>query len=750
MTARERSPDVTVRERQPSDQKRANKFLEGVVVADLGLRAAVSACGSLLAQLGASVIFIELETPASAAGIHGTPRDLAAAGKLSVRIDGELEADRAYLQQLLHGVDILLTSRDEQPPWLNELIEEVDGRTILCDMSSFGGIGPHAGHVLSELFLQAITGLMHTTGEPMQAPVACRFPLVEHVAALYGVVGVMAALKARREQNICQRIDLSLYECAISTLTTFMPAYLVGQRPMRIGNHHPSMSPWNAYRAADGWVLMCAGSDDQWRRVCEIIGKPDLAADTRYDSTVKRVKAAAELDVVVEGWTATRSVAECVDAFNQASIACGPVSKIEELLADINLHHRGMIVELESPRAKTALMLPGTLFHGSRCRGVVPMSIPGANEHREKALALAQREAGRFAAVQYKDRRPALNGIRVVEIGNYTAGPFVSRQLGALGAYVVKVEPPSGDLARALPPHREGQGYFFTLSNHDKRSLKLDLKLASDKASLRNLLRDADVLIENLRPGVLAKLGFSADDLADLNPRLVYCTISGYGIDSPWSERPGMDTTIQGAGGIMHFTQATGVPYKSGVSSADIAAGLVALGGVLAALEYRDRTGFGQHLDVSMQDAAAWLTHGAWNKDSTGSFDWPVIGCSDGYFVAAADAERLRVEFGLLPSGLYPGVRQDIMDRLHLAGIACVPVRSINEVMEHPQTCAGEIMVKGHSVSGKEWPLMRSPLRLSATPAVVRRAIGDIGADAAEIGAEWKTIAPRASLARSQ
>lgn len=721
----------------------AENFLVDVIVADLGGRPAVNACGTLLAQLGATVILVEFGT--SGSGMHGqwNARQLVAAGKLSVHIDPASPEDLGYLKDLLHGVDVVLVSGEDQPSWLRDILGRNDG-PLLCDINSFGKTGPLSGQIYPEIFMQATAGLIDTTGESEGAPVACQFPLTESVAALYAVVGVLAAFRARREQGITQSIELALYDCAISTLTTFVPGYLAGRKPVRIGNHHPSMSPWNAYRAGDGWVLMCSGSDDQWRRVCELIGRCDLATDGRYDSPAKRVQASAEVDRIVEEWTSRHSVADCVERFNAVSIACGPVTSIADLLTEENLRYRNMVSLVDDPHSKTKLALPGSVFRGSRCKGAALATIPDPDEHRAAVRALmGRRPAQRFTA-SASFARPSLEGTRVIEIGNYTAGPFVSRQLGALGAYVVKVEPPAGDLARALPPHRDGQSYFFTMSNHDKRSLMLDLRKDADKNALRELLRDADVLIENLRPGALARVGFSATDLARLNPRLVYCTISGYGTDSPYAERAGMDTTIQGAGGIMHLTRADGVPYKNGISSADIAAGLFALGGVLAALEYRDRTGHGQAIDISMQDAAAWLTHAAWNPGLTKDFQGAVIACADGYLVAVEKPGAIAAALEASRSVGTETVEarnqscERVSVRLSERGISCVPVRSVSDVMTHPQTLACQFVVQGRSVSGKEWPLLRCPLRLSATPAIVKRAIGDIGADAAEIAAEWK------------
>src|SRR5690606_36772469 len=147
----------------------------------------------------------------------------------------------------------------------------------------------------------------------------------------------------------------------------------------------------------------------------------------------------------------------------------------------------------------------------------------------------------------------------------------------ALGAYVVKVEPPNGELSRASPPHRDGQSYFCTMSNSDKRSVAVDLRSEEGRALFRSLLERADVFVENMKPGVLARFGFAPEGSARLNPRLVYCSSSGYGTSSPCADRPAMDATIQGTAGIMDLTRGEGVPYKVGISISDLLGGQFAL-----------------------------------------------------------------------------------------------------------------------------------------------------------------------------
>ncbi|HEU4425092.1 MAG TPA: CoA transferase, partial [Pilimelia sp.] len=205
---------------------------------------------------------------------------------------------------------------------------------------------------------------------------------------------------------------------------------------------------------------------------------------------------------------------------------------------------------------------------------------------------------------------PLLAGVRVLDLTNVLAGPFAGYQLALLGADVVKVEHPTGgDLARQLGADPRlslaGLGVSFLAQNSGKRSVTLDLKHEAGKAAFTALLRDADVLLENFRPGVLERLGFGWPRLREINPRLIYCAISGFGQAGPLRERPAYDQIIQGLSGMMSVVGTPEVtPLRVGFPICDILGGLAAAQAVAAALVGRERTGLGCQLDVSMLDTA--------------------------------------------------------------------------------------------------------------------------------------------------
>ncbi|WP_417726425.1 CaiB/BaiF CoA transferase family protein [Roseovarius sp.] len=205
---------------------------------------------------------------------------------------------------------------------------------------------------------------------------------------------------------------------------------------------------------------------------------------------------------------------------------------------------------------------------------------------------------------------PALAGIRVLDLSRVLAGPSCTQTLADLGAEVWKIEnPASGDDTRGwMPPELNGESTYFTCCNRSKKSVAIDLKSPEGQQTLRQLAAKADVLVENFRSGALAAFGLDPETLAQVNPRLIYCSVSGYGRSGPRTAEGGYDFTIQAESGLMAITgQPDGEPMKLGVAISDLVTGMNAVQAILAALIARERTGRGQHLDIALFDSAVAL-----------------------------------------------------------------------------------------------------------------------------------------------
>ena len=250
-----------------------------------------------------------------------------------------------------------------------------------------------------------------------------------------------------------------------------------------------------------------------------------------------------------------------------------------------------------------------------------------------------------------------LEGIRVLDVSQVMAGPFCCMLLGDLGADVIKVEPPTGDQTRSAMGFRlrGDDSLGFLNMNRNKRSIALDLKSAPDREIFLKLAATADVIVENYRPGVVAKLGIDYDSVAAINPGIIYASISGFGQTGPWSARPGFDLMAQAASGIMSITgHPDGPPAKSGGPLADIGCSMLTVYAILAAYIGRQKTGAGQFIDASLYEAglsfAVWDICDYWGTgnipERIGTANrmaapYQAVRASDGHFVLGANNDRL-------------------------------------------------------------------------------------------------------------
>jgi len=357
-----------------------------------------------------------------------------------------------------------------------------------------------------------------------------------------------------------------------------------------------------------------------------------------------------------------------------------------------------------------------------------------------------------------------LEGILVVDLTRALAGPYCTMMLADFGARVVKIESPDGgdDTRGWGPPFLGGESAYFLSVNRNKESVTLNLKHPRGAEILHRLLARADVLVENFRPGVMDRLGLGYRALHERYPSLVYCSISGFGQDGPYRQRPAYDLILQGMGGIMGITgEEEGPPVKVGVAVADIAAGMFAAFGILAALWARERTGRGQHVDAALLDGqVAWLTYAAANYFATGQnpkrmgsahpnlVPYQAFRTRDGYLNVAVgsegiwqrfcevvapellddprfstNADRVRHRSELIPI-LEAHFRErttaewrEILDR---AGVPNGPIYRVSEVFEDPQTLhRGMKVTLPHPTAG-EVTMTGVPVKLSETPGEVR------------------------------
>jgi crotonobetainyl-CoA:carnitine CoA-transferase CaiB-like acyl-CoA transferase len=382
-----------------------------------------------------------------------------------------------------------------------------------------------------------------------------------------------------------------------------------------------------------------------------------------------------------------------------------------------------------------------------------------------------------------------LSHIRVLDLSRVLAGPWAGQNMADLGAEVIKVERPGpGDDSRAFGPpwvkDREGRdtkdSAYFTSANRGKKSITLNISAPEGQAIVRELAKKSDVLIENYKFGDLARYGLGYDDLRKINPRLIYCSVTGFGQSGPYRERPGYDFMIQGMGGMMSVTGEPddapgGGPQRAGVPIADIITGMYASIAICAALAHRAETGVGQHLDLALLDSQiALLAYQNTNYFSTGkppkrignlhpnivpyqpfrTKDGAVIlACgndnlfrkfceaagqsalaSDARFASNGKRVENRAELTRLLGEMFSHrTTAEWVDLLEKAGVPNGPINDIAQVYEEPQVKARGIRVEmDHPVAGK-LPTVASPMRFSATPVEYRRAPPILGQHTDEV-----------------
>jgi len=357
-----------------------------------------------------------------------------------------------------------------------------------------------------------------------------------------------------------------------------------------------------------------------------------------------------------------------------------------------------------------------------------------------------------------------LEGIVVLDTTQVMAGPYCAMLLADMGARVIKVEPPAGDSTRSMAGALGSDSAAFNAVNRGKLGMVVDLTKDKGRGVFQHLARGADILIENYRPGVMARLGLDYPAMSAENPRLIYASISGHGQTGPWASKGGFDLIAQGLSGIMSVTGAPGgPPVKAGVPLTDLCAGLFASIGILGALHHRTQSGRGQHVDTSLVDAGLALS--VWEATDyflSGQVPGPLgsahrmtapyqaFKCADGYITIGAANDRnfgklaallghpewttdprfvkdhLRVqhrsELAELIDAVMATERRDTwIERLDQAGVPCGPILDYEDALTTPQAIAREMTVDvDHPTLGRLRTL-GTPIKMSATPLNPRR-----------------------------
>lgn len=287
---------------------------------------------------------------------------LLSGSKASLRMDLDRPAGREALEVLLADADVVVADRDgwarvdalfPDDAWSRRL-----PHLTLAVCTPFGMRGTHAGWRAGEEGLQAMTGIMTTTGHPGRPAVRVAGAIVTHAAAMHAVTSILADMRSKAASGRGARLDLAQFDAAISLLTSAFPAYfLSGAAPAGLGNRHSMAAPWNTYRCRDGWVVICAGNAPTWQRLVVALARPDLAANPDYATQEARVRNVDALDAEVERWTADKSAHEIEQALDAQGIPCGPILPLAQVMSAPQFSTRQLLVR------DGGMAITGSAFH---------------------------------------------------------------------------------------------------------------------------------------------------------------------------------------------------------------------------------------------------------------------------------------------------------------------------------------------------------------------------------------------------
>jgi CoA:oxalate CoA-transferase len=348
------------------------KPLDGVVVLDLTRFLAGPYCTLLLAGLGAEVIRVEppagdlyrgfppFAGPKGTSLTRQTDDDLGMAllhrmrGKKSVTLNLREPAGVELFRRLCARADVLV--ENFRPGTLAQMglgfpvLQALNPRLVLCSISGFGQTGPYREWRAFDPIIQAMSGISSVTGQADQPPLRCGAAVSDTTAALYGVIGILSALRARERTGHGDWVDVSMLDGSFFLLPDLVEFATGGGASARRGNSHPTVVPFNVYRARDGWFTMCAVAPREWQAVLRALGKPELAADPRFgEAAVSRRAHREDIDALIGEWAAGRTVAEAVETLQSHHVASGPVREVGDAIEDEHLLARQMVTALEHP-----------------------------------------------------------------------------------------------------------------------------------------------------------------------------------------------------------------------------------------------------------------------------------------------------------------------------------------------------------------------------------------------------------------
>jgi crotonobetainyl-CoA:carnitine CoA-transferase CaiB-like acyl-CoA transferase len=685
--------------------------LTGLGIVEYGRDLPTRYAGFLLAELGAEVTALRA-TPDDRHPVLDRQKHLAVLGGTPAR-------------WALDAADAVVADRP--------ITAATGADVVWCDVSGWGPAGPRRAEPFDDALVAALAGIQTFQWSWSGRPVWLVTPLVGYLTGIMAALGVVAALFARRRGASGQRLAVSALDAAFTlNCGRFVVAPGFEGSLSEQGDPHGPYPTYAIYQTLDGWLFIGALTAAFWVNLATCVDRLDLLADPRLPESPMGVSTPEAKRIMREALEAafrTRTTAAWIEALQAADVPCGQVRSRADCLRDPAARAGGHAIAIEDPHLG-ATWQPGP---------------PAEFRQGDVVLPVGKRPP-------VPPARP-LDGIRVVDFTTFIAGPFCPRLLADLGAEVLKIEPRGGD------PFRFVQ-YGFVGWNRGKRSVVLDVKSDDGANAMRALARSSDVLVDNVRPGVMNRLGLDDASLAALRPDLVRLSITGYGSSGPDALRPGFDPVFQARCGIMRAQGGDEEPVVHTIAYNDYCAGALGALAAVAALYAREVGGRGQRVDVSLfrtalvdQAADMLLAPGVEPATSGGrDFVGPsasrrLYECTDGWICVAAGDEEARSGLAALagiashddaPDGevaraleaLFASLgRAEALEGLRRQRIPAAPCLRFPELLADPQVAANRCLIEVQDELLGPVVMAGPAIHFERTPIAYDRGAPKLGAD---------------------
>jgi formyl-CoA transferase len=613
------------------EMKECQGPLEGLKVLDLGIAAAGPVGPTILAELGAEVIKVEM--PDMGTLLRRVPplhqgvslwKPIELRNKKSIALDMRTDEGQRIIKELVKEYDII--SENYRPGTFErwnlgyEELKKVNEKVILVRVTGFGQDGPYSKRTSYDTIGSAMGGMIHLTGSPDGPPFPIGMAYCDYTSGAFNALAALIAEYYRRKTGQGQYVDISQYEGFFRFMEFTVAAYdKLGMIRHRNGNRHPSFAPSDTYRTRDGkWITISAGDDKSFAKLAKIMAKDIGSRDLVKDPRFKNIKARAEnneaINGIVEGWVKSYRAHEIIPLLEKADIPFSPVYNIKNIAEDPHIKARQDLIEIEDCELGK-VMVPEVSYRFSKSPGRIRDGGPRLGEHNHLLAQLkpqAQPEASKMpAASQPAPGNPPLEGLRIIELGQGLPGGFSCTLLADFGSEVIKVEEPGiGDILRHLPPFYNGTSLWWAVDARNKRSITLNLRSPEAQATLKQLVAISDVVVDSFRPGTLEKWGLGYDELKKSNPKIILLRVTGFGQDGPYAHRPAFDPIVAAFGGFAALTGSPeGPPSIPSVSIGSYITGVFGAIAILAAIYHRDHKGEGQYIDLAMYSPFLRFAH---------------------------------------------------------------------------------------------------------------------------------------------